>query len=145
MERSPDEARATADRLLRSGFVENPTIRNEGAIGDPLPIREPDGGPAGWFVPVIAGDLLCGFFQFDAQLTLLRFSRFPKFPAASDWLDADAIRRNALAKFPDVAPAGEPFLTYDANVTRLVWAVPVRGPSGEKMIYVAGDYAWVTR
>lgn len=138
-----DQVRAAADRLLRSGFVDDPAIRNDGRIGDPLPIRGPDGAPAGWFVPVLAGDRLPGFFQFDARLTLLRFSRFPKYPPAREWLDEDAIRDVALRKFPDLAGAGTPYLTYDRNVTRLVWAVPARDPRGERTIYVTGQYAWV--
>lgn len=140
MDRSSNDVRAAADRLLRSGYVDDPAIRSEGTIGDPLPIRAPDGAPAGWFVPVTSGELLCGFFQFDPQRTLLRFSRFPKYPPAKSWLDAHTIRELALEKFPDLAPAGTPFMTYDRNVTRLAWAVPV---SGGRTIYVTGNYAWL--
>ena len=138
-----DKARAAADRLLRSGSVDDPAIRDEGRIGDPLPIRGPDDAPAGWFVPVLAGDRLRGFFQFDDRLTLLRFSRFPNDPPAREWLDADAVREMALGKFPELAAEGTPYLTYDRHVTRLVWAVPARDAMRERTIYVTGQYAWV--
>jgi hypothetical protein len=131
MESSAQQARAAADRLFSSD--------SEGSVGDPLPIRAPDGSLAGWFVPVVARELLLGFFQFDPALTLLRYSRFPRPVAGSLWLDADTVRATAAARFPDLAPAGTAFLTYDSHVTRLVWAVPARG----KTIFVAGDYAYI--
>ena len=129
MKSSAQQARAAADRLHHG----------EGTPGDPLPIRAPDGSLAGWFVPVVARELLLGFFQFDAALTLLRYSRFPRPVAASSWLDADTVRATATARFPDSTPAGTPFLTYDNHVTRLAWAVPAQ----PKTIFVAGDYAYI--
>jgi hypothetical protein len=141
MDTSAGAARAAADRLLRSGFVEDPTFRTQGAAGHPIAVREPGGehATAGWFVPVLIGDRLPGFFQFDANLTLLRFSRFPRPVAASSWTDANAVREIARATFPDVDSSGTPFLTYDQHPTRLVWAIP-----GNRTIYVAGDYAWLS-
>lgn len=139
MNASAADARAAAERLFRSGLVEDRELLETGTIGEPLPVRAPGGAADGWLVPVIAHGRLCSFFQFDARLTLLRSSAFPKShrPAMRTWLDPAAI---ALATFPDTLPAGEPYLTYDRDPSRVVWAVPVRGG---RVIFVAGDYAYI--
>ena len=120
------DARAAADRLL-------PSVNADGETGDPLPIVN-----GGWFVPVLRDARLTGFFQFDEALTFLRFSAFPSPIDPRLWLDPDAIRDRALRAYPNESADGPPFLTWDGNVTRLVWAVPVTGGT----IYVAGDYAY---
>lgn len=136
METTPQELRAAADRLFASDLIDD-RVREGATVGDPLPIRTLSGDPAGWFVPVIAGERLRGFIQFDASLAFLRFSRFPDPPPlAATWIDADAVREIARHYFPEAD--GTPFLTFDRNVSRLVWALP----AGTKTIFVAGEYAW---
>ncbi|HJQ35710.1 MAG TPA: hypothetical protein VKB93_01095 [Thermoanaerobaculia bacterium] len=139
MKASAADARVAAERLFRSGLVEDRELLETGTIGDPLPVRAPGGAAAGWVIPVLARGRLCSFFQFDARLTLLRYSAFPKSrgPEMSAWSNPVSI---ALAKFPDALPAGEPYLSYDRDPSRVVWAVPVRG---ERVIFVAGDYAYL--
>ena len=126
------QVREAAEHLLASEPA-------NGRAGDPLPIRESDGVLAGWFVPVIADGLLCSFLQFDAALHVLRHSRLHRPAAPASWIDPDLARRTAAARFPDAVAEGEPFLTYDRDVTRLVWAVPAKDGG---RIFVAGDYAY---
>lgn len=126
-------ARAAADRFIAQGM-----ITDQGDVGDPLPIRSPEGSPAGWFIPILAGEQLRGFIQLDEALTFLRHSRFPQTTLAASWTDPDHVRRVAEKHFPDAAPEGTPFLTYDAHPTRLAWAVPTR----DGMIFVSGDFAY---
>lgn len=124
---SATDAKRAAGRLVPSG-----------TIGDPLPILSPQREPAGWFVPLLDDDALHGFMQFDRDLTFLRESKFSKPVDARTWLDVKTIVDRALQTFRGAQPNGDPFLTYDANVTRLVWAVPVDGGT----IYVAGEFAY---
>lgn len=137
MDASAHAARAAADRLLASGVVDDPVVR-EGSVGEPLPVRARDGSPAGWIVPILAGEHLLAFLQFDAAMAFLRCSRLPRRTLAAAWLDPDHARRAAEARFPAAAPAGAPFLSFDGNITRLAWAVPARGG----VIFVMGDYAY---
>jgi hypothetical protein len=146
MNASSDDARAAAERLIRSGFVEDRELLETATIADPLPVRAPGGAAAGWLVPLIAGGRLCSFFQFDARLTLLRYSAFPKgrCPESRSWLDPDAIAAVALEKFPGASRDAAPFLTYDRDPSRIAWAVPVRDENGQRVIYVTGDYAYIS-
>lgn len=107
-------------------------------MGEPLQIVSVDREPAGWFVPLVDGEFLVAFLQFDERLTLLRHSRFPRPVDRRLWLDADAIAQRATSTFPDAQPVAAPFLTYDGNITRIAWALPVAGGT----IFVAGDYAY---
>lgn len=107
-------------------------------MGDPLQITSVDREPAGWFVPLVDGALLVAFLQFDERLTFLRHSRLPKPVDKRVWLDADAIAQRAMSAFPDAKRTAAPFLTYDGNITRIAWAVPVEGGT----IFVAGDSAY---
>jgi hypothetical protein len=145
MNASSHDARAAAERLFRSGLVEDRELLETGTIGEPLPVRDRGRAVAGWFVPVTNGDRLCAFFQLDARLTLLRYSAFAKnrCPSARSWLDEHAVADIALQQFRDDSLAHTPFLTYDRDVSRLVWAVPVRNPNGERTIFVTGDYAYL--
>lgn len=100
-----------------------------------------------------SGDTLLGFLQILPDLALMRSSSFQRHagsvegcPEAAAWLDSAVIRQRASARLRRGEQPGEPFLTYDGQPTRLVWAVPVTARSGRaRVIFVAGDYVFEPR
>jgi hypothetical protein len=142
-----DEVRERAQTLLAAGAVGDDYVQEHGRLEEPVSVREPGGGVHSWFVGVSAGDRLVGFLQLDRELTLLRYSSFQRrpgslegAPAKADWLDPGRIRKRAVEKLRPGEAAGDPYLTFDANPSRLAWAVPVVGAAGEgREIFVAGE------
>jgi hypothetical protein len=142
-----DEVRRRAEALLAAGAVGDEYAKEHGRLEEPVPVREPGGRPHSWFVGVSEGDGLLGFLQLDRELGLLRYSSFQRQPGSSqgsppraDWLDPERIRARAAEKLRPGEAAGDPYLTFDANPSRLVWAVPVVGAAAEgREIFVAGE------
>jgi len=140
---------ASAARLL----LEQPTlvdllVRTEGVVADPIEIVTPEANEfIGWFVPVVTGDRLVGFFVLEPDLFLRRWSTFQWHrdtldgcPPASDWLDRSLIAQRALAAADGTAGAGHPVLSFEHVPDRIAWLVPV----GDRRVYVAGTAAWVS-
>ena len=143
-------ARREADRHLAAGFVDDPVVQRDGRVGDQLPVLTPEREPAGWMVPVTIGAALAGFFQFDAALTMLRYSSTLRrrgaidgAPAALTWLDPGHAVALARSLVPNGRPAEPPWLTFDGNITRLVWSVALVEPDGRTTtVFVAGEYPY---
>lgn len=142
----PGRARA----LLQSGEIGSVAARRSGRVGQPIPVRRPDGGVHSWFVPVTVGDRLAGFFEFLPDLTLMRYSSFQRqedsvegCPPADSWIDADTVRRRVDAKARPGERVGEPYLTFDREPSRLAWAAILTSPGGAtRTLYIAGDAIW---
>jgi len=112
-------------------------------IGEAVPVRSPAGEPAGWFVPVLTGDRLVGFYQLTADLRADRYSTLGATVAAARWTDPAAVLATARPHLVPGEEPGEPFLSYDRGPSRLAWIVPVRGRAGDhSALYVAGDACW---
>lgn len=118
-----------------------------GTVETAVPIEYPRGTVRGWFVPVIYGDRIAGFFQFGADMTPLSYSGFSRNPqdtstvlTARAWLDKEFIRSVARGALRPGETAGEPFMSYDAVPAKVAWAVPLVAPDGvERIVFVAGD------
>ena len=118
-------------------------------VGAPIPIEPPPGNPAashpvGWFVPVTVDDLLAGFFVFDPDGALRRWSTFQHHaddlnncPTAMSWTSPSAIIRTARRAGVPGEP-GTPYLSYDRVPDRIAWIVPF--PTAA--VYVAGTAYW---
>lgn len=150
-DREASQIRIHAQNLLRSGTFGSAITVTSGRIETPIAVQTPEGRLHSWFVPVIVGTQLNGFFQFFPDGTFIRFSSFQRrpdkltgCPIATEWLDPNRIEACAhVQKQPDET-SGKPFLTYDRTPDRLVWAVPLTNTSGEvRLIYVVGETAYV--
>ncbi len=152
--RTSDKSRRVfqkAQELFESGLVQDAVVRSQGQLNKPIPIIGPEADLAGWFVGVTIGNQIVGFMQFDRQMQVLRYSSFQKSPGSlvgcpprDDWLDASAVKKRAKAHIGVGDQIASPYLTYDGNPSRLVWAVPVKmRREGHKIIFVAGDFAYV--
>src|SRR5262249_23428323 len=144
----PDSAaiEMMARQYLESGSFGDRFLRDAAAIAVPRLVVGPRGEPHSWLVGLTVGDrlaagvpaLLDGFPMWD--------SSFPgqpgdvtRCPPAADWLDPATVRKRAAT-----AQRGrvieEPFLTFDRNPDRVVWAVRVQDSNGQqRMVFVAGD------
>jgi hypothetical protein len=139
--------RAHALRLLAAGAPAGEVLPHGGRVRSPIPVRDPNGDTHSWFVPLTHGGRLAGFLQLLPDMTFLRASTFQRTagslagcPAADAWLDETTIAARASTRLRRGERAGRPYLTYDRNPTRLVWAVPVTGTGGrERTVFVAGD------
>jgi hypothetical protein len=141
-----DQARA----LLANGFLAGELLRDIGQVGTPLAVMNPDGQVQSWLAPVLADDLIAGFFRTDCGLSDWRWIGFQggkdslaRCPPAAMWLDRSEILRRAAA----LAQPGErvmgPVLTFDRVPDRLAWAVRlVAADGGERTVFVAGRAAW---
>lgn len=143
---------AEAAALFGRGIARDELIREKGNLLPAIAIHAPDGEVHGWFVPVVAGEKLLAFMQFDQHAVFERFSSFmhgpgdiASCPEKAGWVDPAAIRKLAESHLKPGEEIAEPFLTYDRHPDRLVWAVPRssrRGPAG--FIYVAGSYVYTS-
>jgi hypothetical protein len=149
-EASSDEARWAAEQALLSGQADDPIAVAEGRLLEPVPIRSPGGGVAGWIVPIGRGDTLLGFVQVDEAGRFRRYASFRRGtgadepgPRAVDWLDTATIAKRAGTLVEPGESLGSPELTYDRNPDRLAWVVRAARPDGRhRMIYVAGTVVW---
>jgi hypothetical protein len=142
--------RELALTFFRSPLVGSALVREQGTVGDPLPVLHPGGGLASWVVPVTVGDRIAGLFQFTRDHRLLRYASFQRdpgtvdtCPAAASWLDPATVQSRAATIAMNDETLSSPFLTYDTEVTRLAWAVKATRPDGKsRLIWVAGDYVY---
>lgn len=146
-ERNAESISEAARRLLASGAVGDESLRTSATIGQPIPVMHPNRQLHSWFVPLTVDNRLAAFFQLLPDGTLMRFSSFPRgsgdsptWPEAADWLDTGRIQTRAVRHGRTGETPHEPFLSYDRNPDRLVWAVPVSNERGdERLIYVVGE------
>lgn len=145
------QVRREARRLFQSGLVHDPLVLHDGRLQDPKPVKGPDGSTVGWFIPVVVSERLVGFLQLDSRLSLLRWSTFPHragsiddCPSAESWLDPKVILHRARLVAPAGTSLGEPYLTFDRHLTRLVWAVHAQKPGGgTHTVYVVGEHSYL--
>jgi hypothetical protein len=138
--------RHAAETLIRQGTVGEGLVRERGRVRDPVPVLGPDGEVHSYAVGVVVGEKLAGLLQFLPDGTLMRFASFERgrgsveeAPDAADWLDPQRIRARAEAHLRPHESTRTPYLTFEANPTRLAWLVPVVSPSGaERQLLVAG-------
>jgi len=139
-------AREALDSDEFGGF----TLPKSRRVDQTIPVLTPDGALHSWFVPVTVGELLAGFFEFDPNGALMRYSSFQRqesslqgCPAAESWTDAATVQRQAAAKARTGEKAGEAFLTYDRAPARLCWQVSLESPDGTvRAVHVAGNVVW---
>src|SRR5690348_15987143 len=113
-------------------------------VGEAIPVRTTAGEPVGWFVPVLSGDRLAGFYQLGADPRADRHSTLGAAVAAARWTDHAAVLAAARPHLLPGEEPGEPFLSYDQSPSRLAWIVPFRDRAGDRpaALYVAGDVCW---
>jgi hypothetical protein len=143
------KVRDEASRLYQT-IVEDPLVKREGTLLEPIPIVNVKGDTEAWFVGVGVNELLAGFFQIDIQLNLMRYSSFQRKTSSLDgcpkidtWTNSDTIIKNARKSASSEEKLGEPFLTYDGNINRIAWGVPTQTADNQtRIIYVAGEFVY---
>ncbi len=149
-EASSDEARRVAEWALASGQADDALAAAQGRLLEPVPIRSPGGGAAGWIVPIGLGRTLLGYVQLDEACRFHRYASFRRStgtneegPTVAEWLDAVTITKRARSLAEPGETLGAPELTYDRSPDRLAWAVRASRPDGgQRTIYVAGTAVW---
>ena len=139
-----------AGKHLASVGLTGPLLPEKARPGAAIPIRDAHGELHSWFVPVLVEDQLAGFFRVDPQGRDWRWSSFQRrpdtlagCPAASLWLDLEAIRQRALSLALPNEVAQTPQLSFDRIPDRLAWRVRLQSPSGDwRDIFVAGTAVW---
>lgn len=125
-------------------------IRKSGRAEQPIPVFGLKGELHSWFVPVTVGELLAGFFEFQPDLTLMRYSSFQRHedslegcPTTESWIDVNAIQRRVESRRRPGEKIRKPFLTYDKVPSRLAWVVVFESSDGTtRAVYVAGNVVW---
>jgi hypothetical protein len=133
--------------LFNSRIVESKLVKAKGVVHDPIPIEHSNGKLAAWFIPITIGEKIVGYFQLDTSLEFLRYASFQRdsesidiCPAKTDWLDTKVIREKARKLAVENESLSEPRLTYDVDVSRVVWAVSAIKSDGQsRRIFVVGD------
>ncbi|MGH7437333.1 MAG: hypothetical protein ACRENE_16775 [Polyangiaceae bacterium] len=122
---------------------------SDATVAEPIPIVSPMGKASGWFVAITVGEKILGFVQLEQDGTFSRFSTFQQRPGslsgcpdARSWTDPAFILKIAKGHAPRSGRLGKAFLTYDGNLARLAWAVPLRARGRRDTIYVAGEYVY---
>jgi hypothetical protein len=141
---------AQARALLAAGSFTGALLRDTGQVGDAIAVTGPDGAVQSWLAPVLAGDLLAGFFRTDPGLADWRWTGFQRrddtltgCPPAAIWLDPSEIQRRAATLAQPGETAMEPVLSFDRIPDRLAWAVRlVAEDASERTVFVAGHAVW---
>lgn len=139
-----DDARA----LLDQGTLTGTWLRRRGTVATPVPVVNPEGRPESWFVPVVVGEAIAGYFRVTAgdwswHAFMRHEGSLTGCPPASLWLDPEGIRERARSLAAPDEAVGTPSLSYDGVPDRLAWAVPLHGPDGAtRVVFVAGRAAW---
>lgn len=149
-DRDASKALKGAQALIKSGEMGGATIRKSGRVEQPIPVLAPSGNLHSWFVPVTVGELLAGFFEFQPDLTLMRYSSFQRHeeslegcPASELWINANAIQRRVENTAHPGEKVLELFLTYDRTPSYLAWKAVLASPDGAiRTVHVAGDSVW---
>ncbi len=146
------EVNEKAIGLFKSGIAQDRVVQKSGKVERPIPIQGPGGEIVSWFVGITVGQRLAGFMQFKDDLTLMRYSTFQRHassldscPIADTWLNPSRVLEMAKTKACPTDDLESPFMTYDCNLTRIVWAVRATSNDGERaMIFVAGEYVYLS-
>ena len=139
-----------AKELLLSGMSGDLTISKSCRVEVPIPVLDPNRSLHSWFVPVTVGQVLAGFFEFQPDQTLIRYSSFQSHqgslegcPKAELWTDPKTIKRQIKTQMHPDDKIRELFLTYDRVPARLAWAIVLETPDETtRILYIAGSVVW---
>ena len=115
-------------------------IAERGRKEQPMLVKDIDGNPSYWLVPVASGDRLVGFLRLGLEGDLLAYGRFGQgrqlcdFPPLS-YLSNENAEREIYKAFGDsheeISP---PRLVHDGPVDRIAWLSKGRSVDGTKML-----------
>lgn len=139
--------------MLADETVGDRLLREQGEVGEPVPVSGPSGELHSWLVPVTLGDKLLAWLQLLPDLQLLQCSSFfsreqetGNCPSTRDWFDPETILRKASAFAKPGEILGEPRFTFAGSPSKLAWAVEATDAQGNmRTIMVAGDAVFEAR
>jgi len=138
-------------KLLDKRIIPSLYSQKTGEIEESIPIYDSRQKIVSWFVPYTIKNKLVSFLQFDENLEFIRHSTFlnknsdiEDCPERDTWLEPKNIIELAKTK-TDVDDVFEkPFLTYDQNISRIVWCVKAKNKKGNtKTIFVVGNFVYL--
>ena len=101
-------------------------------VGSPAQVYTPAGTPAFWLVPLLVGDLACGFAHVDLAGQVIRVGTFGAGPEdRASWISAAFFEAPPAGVLSEIrfkysgANLSEPLLSYDANPVRWAWRLEV--------------------
>lgn len=129
----------------------NPVINKYGKVQAPIPIYDLENKIVSWFVGITVRDRIVSFLQYDENINFIRYSEFlhkneslERCPKAFTWLKPAYIKKLARTKVSPGYSLSTPFMTYDTNPSRIVWAVRASdNHNHKKTIFVAGTFVYV--
>lgn len=146
---SASDATRIATAALSSGAADDPLARDRGHVLNAIPIADPNGESAGWFVPVELDGALLGFVQLGPDGVFRRYASFhgrsestAQCPRLSDWVDPHVISKRARPLSTPGSQLSTPVLSYDRHPDRLAWMIEEVSDGGSSPIFVAGTEAW---
>lgn len=138
--------KAIARKYLASAPGIAPRTRRSSVMDDPRPVLRPDRRPHSWLVGVRVDGRPVGFIQMLLDGTVMRYSMFAPVPgsssetSAAELLNPTKARERIAAAVHDDHIVDGPFLTFDRNPDRLVWAAVVNTRHGtSRLLFAAGD------
>lgn len=141
-----------AVELFKAGVAQDNLVQKRGKVEKPIPIYDEQENIVSWFVGVTITDKLVGFMQFDSSMELMRYATFQRraesleaCPESKTWLDPKHIKERARRHASPGDTLKRPFLSFDKNITRIVWVVKAVDKTGTaKKILVAGDFVYMS-
>lgn len=143
---APDEpariARAVTAALRRagSGDATSRTLR-AARVDEPALVRAPTGEPAFWLVPLVVGDLACGYARVELDGRVAQLSQFSAgeadrsaLPHASFFRQPPAPQLAEMRAQHPRAALAEPLLSYDGSPAKWAWRIAIG--DGARVAYV---------
>jgi hypothetical protein len=141
-----------AIELFKAGVAQDNLVQKKGKVEKPIPIYDEQKNIVSWFVGLTVTNKLVGFIQLNSNLELMRYSTFQRRPKSLEgcpesktWLDPKYIKERARCKASPGDILKKPFLSFDQNITRIVWVVNAVDKTGNvKKIFAAGDFVYLS-
>jgi len=148
--------RQAVRNAVRSAIGQSPynediqfVVLREAKIGDPIPVVTPQGKPAFWLIPLLAGDWACGFATVGLGGNVTRLGIFGGAPNDRPaWVKADFFIRppgDILAEIEAHYPGRElslPVFSYDSNPARWGWMMSITQPDVHPVVIFITPGGW---
>ena len=131
--------------LRREPMASDPALRapRQTKVGAPVLVRQPEGDPAFWLVPLAVRHQAWGFARVELSERVAQIGCFGSGSHdEASWLEASFFRRappralaEVRARYGEAALA-KPVLSYDGSPARWGWRLAIARPDGSTVVYI---------